>query len=119
MFKTRFAPPNTTSSSRAEDERPGPCGRCRRRVHALVERGGVTVEPEWTLIGCRKEDEIFNEGQIWTDKHIRYQCLGEGALKVLGCIDDGGLFIDLGRDILMNGVVHRCYRINHTTFYHR
>ncbi|TKR75923.1 hypothetical protein L596_017144 [Steinernema carpocapsae] len=83
----------------------------------ILERGRVRYAVN--LIGCRKGNEIFNEGQIWTDKHIRYQCLGDGALKVLGCIDDGGFFIDLGRDILMNGVVHRCYRINHTTFYHR
>uniref|UniRef100_A0A914C4U4 Abnormal cell migration protein 18-like fibronectin type I domain-containing protein n=1 Tax=Acrobeloides nanus TaxID=290746 RepID=A0A914C4U4_9BILA len=71
------------------------------------------------VLGCRRDQEVYSEGQIWTDKHIRYQCTETGTTKVLGCIDDGGLFIDLGRDILIQGVVHRCYRINNTTFYHR
>lgn len=76
---------------------------------------------------------MFGRGQIWTDSHIRYQCTSEGTTKVLGnsntklfnfifnlgCIDDDDLFIDLGRDILLQGIVHRCYKINTTTFYHR
>uniref|UniRef100_A0AC34PWF3 Uncharacterized protein n=1 Tax=Panagrolaimus sp. JU765 TaxID=591449 RepID=A0AC34PWF3_9BILA len=70
-------------------------------------------------LGCKKDDEIYNEGQIWTEKHIRYQCSETGVIRVLGCIDNGGLFIELGRDILMQGMVHRCYRVNNTTFYHR
>lgn len=36
------------------------------------------------VIGCKKDDEFFNEGQIWTEKHIRYQCTSDGTLKVLG-----------------------------------
>uniref|UniRef100_A0AC35EZF8 Uncharacterized protein n=1 Tax=Panagrolaimus sp. PS1159 TaxID=55785 RepID=A0AC35EZF8_9BILA len=70
-------------------------------------------------LGCKKGEEIYSEGQIWTDKHIRYQCVESGVTRVLGCIDDGGLFIELGRDLLMQGVVHRCYKVNNTTFYHR
>ncbi|KAH7731661.1 Protein Y37D8A.3 [Aphelenchoides avenae] len=70
------------------------------------------------LVGCRKGEDVYHEGQIWTDKHIRYQCLN-GAAAVLGCIDDGGLFIDLGRDVLMQGIIHRCYKINNVSFYHR
>uniref|UniRef100_A0A7E4VA34 Beta_helix domain-containing protein n=1 Tax=Panagrellus redivivus TaxID=6233 RepID=A0A7E4VA34_PANRE len=70
-------------------------------------------------LGCKKGDEIYGEGQIWTEKHIRYQCTESGLVNVLGCIDEGGLFIELGRDILLNGIVHRCHRINNTTFYHR
>ncbi|PIO63350.1 hypothetical protein TELCIR_15050, partial [Teladorsagia circumcincta] len=34
------------------------------------------------------------------------------------CVDDG-LFLDLGRDLLMNGMVHRCYQVGMTTFYHK
>ncbi|KAE9554793.1 hypothetical protein FO519_001990 [Halicephalobus sp. NKZ332] len=79
-------------------------GKIRYTVHAL---------------GCKKGDEIYNEGQVWTEKHIRYQCSETGVTRVLGCIDEGGLFIELGRDILVDGIVHRCYRINNTTFYHR
>uniref|UniRef100_A0A914YI72 Abnormal cell migration protein 18-like fibronectin type I domain-containing protein n=1 Tax=Panagrolaimus superbus TaxID=310955 RepID=A0A914YI72_9BILA len=70
-------------------------------------------------LGCRKGEEIYSEGQIWTDKHIRYQCVESGVTRVLGCIDEGGLFIELGRDLLMQGIVHRCYKVNNTTFYHR
>uniref|UniRef100_A0A9J2PW63 Abnormal cell migration protein 18-like fibronectin type I domain-containing protein n=1 Tax=Ascaris lumbricoides TaxID=6252 RepID=A0A9J2PW63_ASCLU len=83
----------------------------------LLSQGKVRYSVN--LIGCKKDDEFFNEGQIWTEKHIRYQCTSDGTLKVLGCVDEGGLFIELGRDVLMGGVVHRCYRIDKTTFYHR
>ena len=70
-------------------------------------------------LGCKKGDQIYSEGQVWTEKHIRYQCSETSVIKVLGCIDEGGLFIELGRDVLIDGIVHRCYRINNTTFYHR
>ncbi|KAI6188871.1 hypothetical protein M3Y98_00401000 [Aphelenchoides besseyi] len=83
----------------------------------LMEKGKIRYTVN--MLGCHKEDNVFTEGQIWTDKHIRYQCTESGNPKVLGCTDETGLFIDLGRDILMDGIVHRCYRINNTTFYHR
>ncbi|VDN53882.1 unnamed protein product [Dracunculus medinensis] len=70
------------------------------------------------VVGCKKGSNYFNEGQIWTEKHVRYQCVSDGVLKVLGCVDDGG-FIELGKDVLVNGVVHRCYRIGSVTYYHR
>ncbi|VDM42414.1 unnamed protein product [Toxocara canis] len=83
----------------------------------LISEGRVRYTVN--LVGCKKDDEFFNEGQVWTEKHIRYQCTSDGTLRVLGCVDEGGLFIELGRDVLMGGVVHRCYRIDKTTFYHR
>ncbi|MCP9259334.1 hypothetical protein DINM_002287 [Dirofilaria immitis] len=73
----------------------------------------------FTVIGCKKDNEFFNEGQIWTSEHIRYQCTSHGIVRVLGCVDDNGLFVELGRDILMHNIVHRCYRIDKTTVYHR
>lgn len=36
------------------------------------------------VIGCRKEDQVYNEGEVWTEKHIRYQCTDTGNPKVLG-----------------------------------
>lgn len=36
-----------------------------------------------------------------------------------GCVDDDGLFVELGKDILMRNIVHRCYRVAKTTVYHR
>lgn len=36
-----------------------------------------------------------------------------------GCVDDNGLFVELGRDVLMRNIVHRCYRVDKTTVYHR
>uniref|UniRef100_A0A915D277 Abnormal cell migration protein 18-like fibronectin type I domain-containing protein n=1 Tax=Ditylenchus dipsaci TaxID=166011 RepID=A0A915D277_9BILA len=63
------------------------------------------------LLGCRKGNEMYGEGQIWTDKHIRYQCSNQGTTR--------RIFVDLGRDVLMSGIVHRCYKLNNTTFYHR
>ncbi|VDN41554.1 unnamed protein product [Gongylonema pulchrum] len=71
------------------------------------------------VVGCKKDNEFYNEGQIWTTEHIRYQCTVEGIIRVLGCVDENGLFVELGRDIMMHGIVHRCYRIDKTTVYHR
>uniref|UniRef100_A0A915P117 Abnormal cell migration protein 18-like fibronectin type I domain-containing protein n=1 Tax=Meloidogyne floridensis TaxID=298350 RepID=A0A915P117_9BILA len=73
------------------------------------------------VIGCFNSNGSaeYKPGQIWTEKHIRYQCSREGMTKVLGCVDGNGLFIELGHDVLMGGTVHRCYRIKNTTFYHR
>ncbi|VDK62099.1 unnamed protein product [Onchocerca ochengi] len=83
----------------------------------LLDQGRVRYTAN--LIGCKKDNEFFNEGQIWTSEHIRYQCTSYGIVRVLGCVDDNGLFIELGRDILIRNIVHRCYRIDKTTVYHR
>ncbi|VDO25133.1 unnamed protein product [Onchocerca flexuosa] len=83
----------------------------------LLDQGRVRYTAN--LIGCKKDNEFFNEGQIWTTEHIRYQCTSYGIVRVLGCVDDNGLFIELGRDILIRNIVHRCYRIDKTTVYHR
>ncbi|MFH4979577.1 hypothetical protein AB6A40_006286 [Gnathostoma spinigerum] len=40
------------------------------------------------LDGCRKGNQFFNEGQIWTDRHIRYQCSNDGTLKVQGEVNE-------------------------------
>ncbi|KAF8359469.1 hypothetical protein PRIPAC_94464 [Pristionchus pacificus] len=71
------------------------------------------------VVGCVKDDRVFNVGQVFTDKHIRYQCQLDGTLNVMGCVDEGGMFIELGRDLLVNGMVHRCYKIDRTTFFHK
>uniref|UniRef100_A0A915PH74 Hsp70-interacting protein N-terminal domain-containing protein n=1 Tax=Setaria digitata TaxID=48799 RepID=A0A915PH74_9BILA len=86
----------------------------------LLDQGRVRYTAnQLAVVGCKKDNEFFNEGQIWTSEHIRYQCTSYGIVRVLGCVDDNGLFIELGRDILMRGVVHRCYRVDKTTVYHR
>lgn len=36
------------------------------------------------VLGCRKDNNVFGRGQVWTDAHIRYQCTNEGTTKVLG-----------------------------------
>ncbi|KAL4002596.1 hypothetical protein ACH3XW_4105 [Acanthocheilonema viteae] len=83
----------------------------------LLDQGRVRYTAN--LIGCKKDNEFFNEGQIWTSEHIRYQCTSYGIVRVLGCVDDDGLFVELGRDVLMRNIVHRCYRADKTTVYHR
>ncbi|VDN89669.1 unnamed protein product [Brugia pahangi] len=83
----------------------------------LLDQGRVRYTAN--LIGCKKDNEFFNEGQIWTSEHIRYQCTSYGIVRVLGCVDDNGLFVELGRDVLMRNIVHRCYRVDKTTVYHR
>ncbi|KAI6171406.1 hypothetical protein M3Y97_01041000 [Aphelenchoides bicaudatus] len=87
--------------------------------HSCELLDGGKIRYTVNLLGCRKEDKMYSEGEIWTEKHIRYQCADTGNPVVLGCVDESGLFIDLGRDILTQDIVHRCYRINSTTFYHR
>ena len=83
------------------------------------------------MLGCRNETSEFKPGAQWVEKHIRYECSPEGVAKVLGkyntsqlcnppgCVDEAGLFIELGHDILMGGTVHRCYKVQQTTYYHR
>uniref|UniRef100_A0A183C9Q2 ZP domain-containing protein n=1 Tax=Globodera pallida TaxID=36090 RepID=A0A183C9Q2_GLOPA len=74
------------------------------------------------ILGCQGQngsEEDLKPGQTWVDKHIRYHCTEEGEKKVLGCVDDGGLFIELGHDIMMGGTVHRCYKFQNVTYYHR
>ncbi|CAB3402383.1 unnamed protein product [Caenorhabditis bovis] len=70
------------------------------------------------MLGCTHEGQQYSTGQMWTHQHIRYQCKNDGNLSVLGCVDDG-LFMELGRDLLMNGIAHRCYQVGSTTFYHK
>ncbi|UMM21468.1 hypothetical protein L5515_003139 [Caenorhabditis briggsae] len=70
------------------------------------------------MLGCNHEGQQYSTGQMWTHQHVRYQCKNDGTLLVLGCIDEG-LFIELGRDLLMEGMVHRCYQVNTTVFYHK
>ncbi|KAK6035382.1 hypothetical protein COOONC_27113, partial [Cooperia oncophora] len=76
-------------------------------------RDGIIIE----VIGCVRDGQQYNIAQVFTDRHVRYQCKNDGSLDVLGCVDEG-LFLDLGRDLLMNGMVHRCYQVGMTTFYH-
>ncbi|CAD5221979.1 unnamed protein product [Bursaphelenchus xylophilus] len=91
-----------------------------KHKHNCELMDGGKIRYTINLLGCRKGDEVYSEGQIWTEKHVRYQCGDQGQTKVIGCSDDENeLFVELGRDVLMNGVVHRCYKINNTTFYHR
>ncbi|KAI1725314.1 hypothetical protein DdX_01970 [Ditylenchus destructor] len=71
------------------------------------------------MLGCQKGNQMYREGQTWTDKHIKYQCMEDSTTRALGCNDDNGLFVDLGRDVLMDGIVHRCYRVDSTIYYHR
>ncbi|KAK5977160.1 hypothetical protein GCK32_004624, partial [Trichostrongylus colubriformis] len=71
-----------------------------------------------SVIGCVRDGQQYNIAQVFTDRHVRYQCKNDGSLDVLGCVDDG-IFLDLGRDLLMNGMVHRCYQVGMTTFYHK
>uniref|UniRef100_A0A914H1C0 Abnormal cell migration protein 18-like fibronectin type I domain-containing protein n=1 Tax=Globodera rostochiensis TaxID=31243 RepID=A0A914H1C0_GLORO len=74
------------------------------------------------ILGCQGQngsEEDLKPGQTWVDKHIRYYCTEEGEKKVLGCVDDGGLFIELGHDVMMGGTVHRCYKFQNVTYYHR
>uniref|UniRef100_A0A914LVD0 Abnormal cell migration protein 18-like fibronectin type I domain-containing protein n=2 Tax=Meloidogyne TaxID=189290 RepID=A0A914LVD0_MELIC len=91
----------------------------RRHSCELTENGKIRYVINF--IGCFNSNGSaeYKPGQIWTEKHIRYQCSREGMTKVLGCVDGNGLFIELGHDVLMGGTVHRCYRIKNTTFYHR
>ncbi|CAI4227938.1 unnamed protein product [Auanema sp. JU1783] len=70
------------------------------------------------VIGCTHQNQHFNIGQIWTESHIRYKCQDDGTLNVLGCVDDL-MYVDLGRDMLINGFVHRCYQVDNTAFYHK
>ncbi|CAJ0943042.1 unnamed protein product, partial [Mesorhabditis belari] len=70
------------------------------------------------VIGCVREDEVYNINQVFTDRHVRYQCMQDGTLQVLGCVDNG-LFVELGRDLLLDGLLHRCYKVDRTTFYHK
>ncbi|CAI2349490.1 unnamed protein product [Caenorhabditis sp. 36 PRJEB53466] len=70
------------------------------------------------MLGCMHEGQQYSTGQMWTHQHVRYQCKNDGTLLVLGCIDED-LFIELGRDLLMNGAAHRCYQVNTTVFYHK
>uniref|UniRef100_A0A8R1DHW8 Abnormal cell migration protein 18-like fibronectin type I domain-containing protein n=1 Tax=Caenorhabditis japonica TaxID=281687 RepID=A0A8R1DHW8_CAEJA len=70
------------------------------------------------MLGCMHEGQQYSTGQMWTHQHVRYQCKNDGTLLVLGCIDEG-LFIELGRDLLMNGMAHRCYQVDTTVFYHK
>ncbi|KJH50864.1 hypothetical protein DICVIV_03014 [Dictyocaulus viviparus] len=86
--------------------------------HECETLGDGRVRYQIKAIGCMRRDEHYSIGQIFTDKHVRYQCKNDGTLDVLGCVDDG-LFLELGRDILMNGMVHRCYNVDTTTFYHK
>lgn len=46
--------------------------------------GFIFLLEEVTVIGCKKDNEFFNEGQIWTSEHIRYQCTSYGIVRVLG-----------------------------------
>lgn len=71
------------------------------------------------MLGCQRGKQMYREGQVWTDKHIKYQCMEDSTAKALGCIDDSGLFVDLGRDVLMDSIVHRCYRVENNIYYHR
>uniref|UniRef100_A0A914LUD8 Abnormal cell migration protein 18-like fibronectin type I domain-containing protein n=1 Tax=Meloidogyne incognita TaxID=6306 RepID=A0A914LUD8_MELIC len=91
----------------------------RRHSCELTENGKIRYIINF--IGCFNSNGSaeYKPGQIWTEKHIRYQCSREGMTRVLGCVDGNGLFIELGHDVLMGGTVHRCYRIKNTTFYHR
>lgn len=84
-----------------------------------------------------KGNKKYREGEIWTDQHVKYEC-SDGRGKVIGrhislfhhrqftvlpgitgCVDEDGMIIELGRDIRVQSVVHRCYKQNNTTFYHR
>ncbi|VDN04946.1 unnamed protein product [Thelazia callipaeda] len=83
----------------------------------MLEQGRVRYTAH--LNGCKQDNKFFNENQIWKSGHIRYQCTSDGIVRVLGCVDDNGLFVELGRDILIYNVVYRCYRVDRTTVYHR
>ncbi|RCN51542.1 hypothetical protein ANCCAN_02208 [Ancylostoma caninum] len=89
-----------------------------RQRHECEVLGDGRVRYQVKVIGCVREGQHYNIAQVFTDKHVRYQCKNDGSLDVLGCVDDG-LFLDLGRDLLMNGMVHRCYQVDTTTFYHK
>uniref|UniRef100_A0A158PAC8 Beta_helix domain-containing protein n=1 Tax=Angiostrongylus cantonensis TaxID=6313 RepID=A0A158PAC8_ANGCA len=89
-----------------------------RERHECEMLGDGKVRYQVKVIGCVWEGEHYSIGQVFTDKHVRYQCKNDGSLDVLGCVDDG-VFLDLGRDLLMNGMVHRCYRVGTTTIYHK
>ncbi|ETN84543.1 hypothetical protein NECAME_17113 [Necator americanus] len=89
-----------------------------RQRHECEVLSDGRVRYQVKVIGCVREGQHYNIAQVFTDKHVRYQCKNDGSLDVLGCVDEG-LFLDLGRDLLMNGMVHRCYQVDTTTFYHK
>ncbi|VDM57290.1 unnamed protein product [Angiostrongylus costaricensis] len=72
-----------------------------RERHECEILGDGKVRYQVKVIGCVWEGEHYSIGQVFTDKHVRYQCNNDGSLDVLGCVDDG-VFLDLGRDLLMN-----------------
>ncbi|PAV81899.1 hypothetical protein WR25_17313 [Diploscapter pachys] len=86
--------------------------------HECQDLGPGKVRYTVKMLGCVRDGQQFGIGQLWTDKHVRYRCQNDGTLEVLGCVDDD-MYIDLGRDLLISGMVHRCYQVDNTTFYHK
>lgn len=63
-------------------------GKIRYTVNRTSEQKELISSICCLVIGCHRGDEAFIEGQIWTDKHIRYQCTDSGNPRVLGtCIE--------------------------------
>uniref|UniRef100_A0A0K0DVB3 CFHR3 n=1 Tax=Strongyloides stercoralis TaxID=6248 RepID=A0A0K0DVB3_STRER len=71
-------------------------------------------------IGCDRDGVIFNEGEVFQNQQIKYRCNADGTSTALGCVDsESKVFVEIGKDIMINDVIYRCYRNGKTTFFQR
>ncbi|EPB79608.1 hypothetical protein ANCCEY_01304 [Ancylostoma ceylanicum] len=55
-----------------------------RQRHECEVLGDGRVRYQVKVIGCVREGQHYNIAQVFTDKHVRYQCKNDGSLDVLG-----------------------------------
>uniref|UniRef100_A0AC35TRL6 EH domain-containing protein n=1 Tax=Rhabditophanes sp. KR3021 TaxID=114890 RepID=A0AC35TRL6_9BILA len=88
--------------------------------HSCLAESDGKVRYTSVMVGCERDGEIYKEGDIFSDKHIRFMCNSDGSSKVLGCWDEENkVFVELGKDVLIKEIVYRCYRSDKTTFFQR
>uniref|UniRef100_A0A0N4Z248 Sushi domain-containing protein n=1 Tax=Parastrongyloides trichosuri TaxID=131310 RepID=A0A0N4Z248_PARTI len=90
-----------------------------KKFSCLKENSGK-IRYSSQVIGCERDGVVFNEGEIFQNQQIKYRCNADGTSTALGCIDmDSKVFVEVGKDIMINDIAYRCYRVGKTTFFQR
>ncbi|PIO57194.1 hypothetical protein TELCIR_21402, partial [Teladorsagia circumcincta] len=54
-----------------------------RQRHECEVLGDGRVRYQVKVIGCVRDGQQYNIAQVFTDRHVRYQCKNDGSLDVL------------------------------------
>jgi hypothetical protein len=69
-------------------------------------------------VACKKNGVVHQENETWVEGNLGFKCLSNGQYIITGCVTPTGKNIDVGKDLIEDNFVHRCYRIGAVTYYH-